>query len=46
MSCDNFGVVIFNLENFANEGIWMKRRGRIYLINFYSYSVIDFKVSF
>ena len=46
MSCNNFGIVIFNLENFANKDIWMDRRDLIYLINFYSYNVTDFKGSF
>ena len=46
MSGNNFGIVIFNLENFASEDIWMERRGLIYLINFDSYNVTDFKESF
>ncbi len=43
MPCNNFGIVILNLENFANEDIWMERWGLIYLINFNSYNVTDFK---
>ena len=26
MACNNFGIVIFNMQNFTNENIWVKRR--------------------
>ena len=38
MACNNFGVIIiFNMEDFANKDIRVKRRGLINFIDFYGY---------
>ena len=37
MACNNFGLIIFNMEDFANKDIRVKRRGLINFIDFYGY---------
>lgn len=37
MACNNFGVIIFNMEDFANKDIRVKRRGLTNFIALYGY---------
>ena len=43
MACNYFSVIIFNMENFTNKNVRVKRRGLINLINFYRYYLIHSK---
>ena len=43
MACNYFSVIIFNVENFTNKNVRVKRRGLINLINFYRYYLIHSK---
>ena len=40
MACNYFNVIIFNVENFTNKNVRVKRGGLINLINFYRYYLI------
>ena len=33
LNCNYFSLIIFNVENFTNKNVRVKRRGRINLIN-------------
>ena len=43
MACNYFSVIIFNMENFANKDIRVKRGGPLSFINFYHYYLIHSK---
>ena len=43
MACNYFNVIIFNVENFTNKNVRVKRRCLINLINFYLYYLIHSK---
>ena len=43
MACNYFSVIIFNMDNFANKDIRVKRGGPLSFINFYHYYLIHSK---